>query len=579
MRRFGRAAYRLWNAGWASLSSPARALLLLVLGVAVLGAVVLGAQLGSTYALTTTSHVAMPLVSIGAATLLFVAARHRQGRERAAWILFGVGVGCWGIGELVWTGYALFGLDVAPYPGLADIFYVAGYPFMFAAVLLLPHLRAGRWERIRITLDVMAGSVALTGITWTFYLRDAISFDVAAPLLEKVINLAYPAGDLILLIGLMILFTRRSDLQFDGRLLVVGAGLALTVVADMTYVLHVDNGSYVDGMAMDTMWLGGYCLFALAALLVAVPPRLRHQVDRATRLETVMVPYIIVVALFAITLAKSGAGVTILQVSTAIVGLLIIVRQGLAIRETRQIVEKQRNDLVASISHELRTPLTAMSGFMDILESDPDLDPIERVDIITIVASETKHLSRIVGDLVEIARSGPQAVALNRNEIDIAGLVATAIEMLGGEALRAQIATRIEPGLTIIGDRDRLCQALVNYLTNAIRYGNGIVEVHARSASHAALLEVHDNGPGIPKKFELAIWERFERGAHAFLSDASGSGLGLAIVRQLVYAHGGRVGYRLSERLGGACFWIALPVAEPPMGEDEDLAEWSRSAA
>ena len=571
---------RVWREGWAAFSAPlVRASLVLVLGVAATGTLVLGAQLGSADALSLVSDVAVPLVSVGAAALLVMAARHRQGREMAAWVLYGVGVGCWGIGEAVWSWYVFFMSGAVPYPGLADIFYVAGYPVMFAGVLLLPHLRGGRWERVRITLDVLAGAVALTAITWTFYLRGAISIDASAALLENVVNLAYPVGDLILLIGLMILFTRRSELQFDGRLLVIGAGMAATVAADMTYVFLLDNGSYVDGAAMDAMWVGGYGLFALAALAVAAPPRIRDQVDRSNRLGAIVAPYSVVIALFALTLVESGGRATTLQASTAVVGLMIIARQGVGIRETRQIVEKQRNDLVASISHELRTPLTAMSGFMDVLDSAPDLDPVERAEVVTIVASQTKHLTRIVGHLVDVARDSLRTVALNRDEIDVAGLVGTAIEILGGEASSTRITTQIEHGLSITGDRGRLCQALVNYLTNAIRYGNGVVEVCGRSMAHEVILDVHDNGPGIPKKFDSVIWERFERGPHTYLSDTPGSGLGLAIVRQLVSAHGGHSGQRPSERLGGACFWISLPITDHRPIQFHESLEWSRSAA
>ena len=571
---------RAWREGWAALSAPlVRASLVIVLGVAAVGSLVLGAQLGSTDALSLLSDVVIPLVSVGAAALLVVAASHRRGREMAAWVLFGIGVGCWGTGELIWSWYALFNSGAVPYPGLADIFYVAGYPTIFAGVLLLPHLQSARWERVRITLDALAGTVALTAITWTFYLRGAISINANATLLENAVNLAYPVGDLILLVGLMMIFTWRSELQFDGRLLVIGAGMALTVAADMTYVLLLNNGSYVDGAAMDAIWLGGYGLFALSAVLLAAPPRIRDQVDRSNRLAAIVAPYSVVVALFAVTLAASGGRATLLQASTAVVGLMVIARQGVGIRETRQVVEKHRNDLVASISHELRTPLTAMSGFVDILDASPDLDPVERAEIVGIVASQTKHLTRIVGDLVDVARDSLWTVALNHDEIDVAGLVGTATEILGAEAASARITTHIEPGLTITGDRGRLCQALVNYLTNALRYGNGVVEVCGRSTGHEVIVEVHDNGPGITKKFDLVIWERFERGAHTYLSDTPGSGLGLAIVRQLVSAHGGRSGHHPSERLGGACFWISLPMTNDHPIQLYDSLEWSHSAA
>ena len=97
-------------------------------------------------------------------------------------------------------------------------------------------------------------------------------------------------------------------------------------------------------------------------------------------------------------------------------------------------------------------------------------------------------------------------------------------------------------------------------------YQQGTVEVHAHPTTNSeAIIEVHDNGPGIPKKYEVTIWDRFERGPHTYLSKIQGSGLGLAIARQLVAAHHGHTGHHPSERLGGACFWLTLPNPTPTL--------------
>jgi len=365
---------------------------------------------------------------------------------------------------------------------------------------------------------------------------------------------------LILLIALIILTTRRSQLQFDGRLVIIGAGITLTLVADTWYLFQAEAETYIEGGRLDAVWLAGYGLFALAALLVAGEPRLKQQADRPSRLWPMIAPYSAIAVLFALTLAEVGRNPTVLQIASGAVGMLIITRQAVAIRENREVVEKQRNDLVASLSHELRTPLTAMTGFTEILDQSPDLDPSDRIEMISIVNSQTRHLVRIVGDLVEVARAKLDATQLHFEEIDVSDFVESAIRMLSWDVSQVRIASHVEPGLTITGDVDRLSQVLVNYLTNAGRYGNGMVEVHAFTIDDRVVVEVDDNGPGIPKKYEHTIWERFERGAHTYMSDVQGSGLGLAIARQLIAAHGGRTGHRLSERLDGACFWFTLPV-------------------
>jgi len=564
-----------WRLAWVELSPAIRALWILVMGLATVGTVLLGGQLGSADFMLQVSAWTFAVVPVGAGVMLTLAALRRRWLGWAAWTLIGVGVGCWGVGELIWQYYSTVLGQEVPHPGWADLFYVLAYPIMFAGVLMLPHVRARKWERARLSLDAMAGTVALAAIVWTFYLQDAIYLDPEAGLLETTINLAYPAGDLILLVASMILATRRSQLQFDGRLLLLSLGMLITAVADMAYVFQIEADTYFDGGRLDALWLAGYGLFAATALLVAGPPRLREQADRPGRLWPMIAPYTAIAVLFALTFGELGGQATLLQITAAVVGLLIIARQGVAIQETREAVEKQRNDLVASISHELRTPLTAMAGFTEILDDQPDLDRTERVEMISIVNSQTKHLTRIVGDLVEVARDKLDNTTLTYTTIDVPALVDSATGMLTNGAPTARINTHIQPGLTVNGDIDRLRQVLVNYLTNASRYGNGIIEVHANTTDNGqTIIEVHDNGPGIPKKHEITIWNRFERGAHTYLSKVQGSGLGLAIARQLVTAHHGHTGHHPSQHLGGTCFWLTIPTttrSKPPQPQPHQL--------
>lgn len=555
-----REAGRRWAAAWDELSTGMRVFWSIVVGFAVIATVPLAGQLGSVDFLFRLSSWVFVIVPAGAGILLVVAARRQRGIGQTAWTLIGMGVLFWGVGELIWMYYSLVVGTEVPYPGWADVFYVGAYPVLFVGVMMLPHMHGRRWERVRLSLDAVAGAVAVAAVTWTFWLKDAVYFDPDAGWLENSINLAYPTGDLILLVALMILATRRSQLQFDGRILLVGSGMLITAVADMLYVSHVAAGTYYDGSRLDALWLASYGLFAMAALLVAGPVRLREQADRPGRLWPLIAPYTAIALLFALTLGELGEQATTLQIATGAVGLLIITRQGVAIRETRELVEKQRNDLVASISHELRTPLTAITGFTTILDTDPGLDPVEKAEMISIVNAQSRHLSRIVGDLVEVARDRLESTSLAYATIDVGTLVDSAIGMFTAGTDRAAITTRIEPGLTVEGDADRLRQVLVNYLTNAGRYGNGTVEVIAHTADKGdTTIEVHDDGPGIPKKYDVTIWDRFERGPHTYLSKVQGSGLGLAIARQLVVAHHGHTGHRPSERLGGTCFWLTLP--------------------
>jgi signal transduction histidine kinase len=135
---------------------------------------------------------------------------------------------------------------------------------------------------------------------------------------------------------------------------------------------------------------------------------------------------------------------------------------------------------------------------------------------------------------------------------------------------------RVDADRTAIAfvDNTRIMHALSSLLGNAVRYGGSSIELVARTDQSTLILEVHDDGPGVPRKYELLIWERFERGPNHLNATVPGSGIGLAITRKIAAAHGGLAGYRRSERLGGACFWIRLPARaqNPPETEERPVA-------
>jgi signal transduction histidine kinase len=177
--------------------------------------------------------------------------------------------------------------------------------------------------------------------------------------------------------------------------------------------------------------------------------------------------------------------------------------------------------------------------------------------MIAVVHQQTGHLNRIVSDLVDVARGNLARADLNRRSIEVGAMVADAVGVSG---IGTGIAVDLEPNLRLDCDEIRVRQILVNLLSNALKYGGKNVLVVGSLQGDAVTLEVHDDGPGIPRRFQESIWREFERGAHARDNRTPGSGLGLAIARSLARAHGGDLTYRGSERLGGACFSLSLPV-------------------
>ena len=146
---------------------------------------------------------------------------------------------------------------------------------------------------------------------------------------------------------------------------------------------------------------------------------------------------------------------------------------------------------------------------------------------------------------------------------DFVGDALTAFEAMkiGGDAQVAEVHTDLDPDLLVYGDRSALAQALSNLLSNAWKYtrpADKKIEVRARADRETISISVSDNGVGIPRLEQAAIFEKFERGSGAVAGGAAGSGLGLAIVRAVVEAHRGRVEVR-SQVDHGARFCIVLP--------------------
>lgn len=508
------------------------------------------------------------LAMVSGLAMAVAAWRFTEGRERLAWLAIGGGVTLWAMGEAVWSWYETVLDTEVPYPGIADWFYVAGYPTIFIGILVFPFIKGLRFERLRLALDAAAGSVALLAVTWIVLLKDLVFWDPSEGALLNIINNGYPVGDVFLMLAVLLAAMRRTHYRFDPRMLLVAVGLALTAAADVIFAFQYET--YVQGGWLDGIWTLGYGVFAAAAALFALPPTRREHVIRKATWTQLAAPYAAIVTLFFLAardfFSEASIADSTLEVASVVVGVLILLRQWAAILENREVVERERWDLVSSISHELRTPLTAVTGFTQMLRQEWDsLDAGTRKEMIDIVDDQSRHLSRIVTDLVELARGRLATTQLTCRAVDFQELLRDAIGMtpaLMEEGI--QTDALIETGLALDVDPHRMLQVLVNLLSNASAYGGGRIAIRAWHEGNQTMVEVHDNGPGVPRRYEELIWERFERGEHRFDAARPGSGIGLTIVRALCEAHGGQIEYRRSDLLGGACFAVRLPHARVP---------------
>lgn len=221
--------------------------------------------------------------------------------------------------------------------------------------------------------------------------------------------------------------------------------------------------------------------------------------------------------------------------------------------------EEQRKRFTTDIAHELRTPLTILKSELEaiqdgVMEQDGETVPnlLQQVDL----------LSRLVQDLRTLTLAESGGLALRRAPVDLAGLVTSAMRSFAARAAEAGMSldVRTEPAV-IDADEERILQVVNALLDNAMRHAprGGHVAISLRNEAPRAVLEVCDDGPGVPPEHRAHVFERFYRSDASRERSSGGSGLGLAIVAALVALHGGTVTLHDREG-GGACFQVSLPI-------------------
>jgi two-component system OmpR family sensor kinase len=217
---------------------------------------------------------------------------------------------------------------------------------------------------------------------------------------------------------------------------------------------------------------------------------------------------------------------------------------------------------VADAGHELRTPLTIVRGHLELLDDDPDT----RRETLALVMDELDRMRRIVDELLVLARH-EEPDFLNLDTVEVGVLTDELFAKVTALAPREWVLEERGRGV-IVADRQRLTQAAVQLVQNAVRFsGEGEpIMVGSEVANGEARLWVKDRGTGIPVAEQARIFERFRRGAGEARTE--GAGLGLAIVKAIVDAHHGRV--ELESGPGeGATFTIVIPVDQPEGPGDE----------
>jgi two-component system, OmpR family, phosphate regulon sensor histidine kinase PhoR len=291
--------------------------------------------------------------------------------------------------------------------------------------------------------------------------------------------------------------------------------------------------------------------------------------DKPLQLARLSAPFGDLQLAFALNRLEPGPGAMLARWTGAVLlavlllGFLALYRLGVS----QLRLARQQQDFVAAVSHELKTPLTSIRMYGELLR-EGWVPEEKRKEYYAYIHDESERLSRLIGNVLQLARMERQELALELRPVPVSELFDLLRSRLLAQIERAGFAASfdVDPdlaGLRVKVDNDALLQMLINLVDNALKFSaraeHKVVEVTARSEGDgSAVFSVRDYGPGVPRAHMRRIFELFYRGGGALGGETAGTGIGLALVRQLAVAMGGSV--EVVNREPGAEFRVRLPV-------------------
>jgi signal transduction histidine kinase len=525
--------------------------------------------------------------AIGLVAVVAAAARaYRRADARAAWICFALGLLVTDAGDS-YSGYYDLHFGHSPaVPSAADVLYLAAYPFLAAGICLLLWELSGRAVRVAL-FDTAIITAAVVLVQWTFFVSQFVHDHTGVG--ERVVDMAYPSLDVLLLVGVLQLLTGPTRKSTSYRLIVVA--LLLWVVGDEIYGIWA--ASYTQGDWMDAFWLASYVAWAAAALdassaTFGSPDRRAQPRLSAMRITVlgaaVLTPAVVLVIerlrhdpANAFVVGGIGAAVTALAL-VRFVGLMRAyegsrreeraarreaerARELLTLQnEELKKVDRLKDEFVSGISHELRTPLTSISGYVELLR-ELHGSP-EAAEYLAIVDRNATRLLALVDDLLFAARVQAGQLDLEVAPVDLRVVLADAVSSARPRADRAGVKLQSETAAVPVvrGDSRRLVQVLDNLVSNAIKFtpSGGRVVVALSAAGERVRVDVSDTGIGMNEADQRRLFERFFRTQTVLERQIPGTGLGLYISKAIVESHGGTISV-VTGVDRGSTFTVELP--------------------
>jgi len=339
----------------------------------------LGFRIGGNQLTTAVDDVGEAVAAAIAAVSCGFAASRARGRLRVAWALLAASAASWCAGEIVWSVYEVgLGVEV-PYPSAADIGFISAIPLAVAGILAFSHASRGTSVGIRLWLDRAIVFLALLFVAWELGLNGVFN-DAEDPLLERLIDLSYPIGDIAIGTVLVLAIRRAADGQ-QGRLFLLLGGLAANAVADSAFAYLTATGAYAAiGSELDAGWVVGYLMIALAALWPA-GTRDRTAEEKPIDIWQLALPWLAILAAGLSALADAIAGRSFDTFATVIIGILavlLMVSQVLAHNESLTLLIRSRLSAATLNEVIVNAPLgvVRIATDMKILQANPSFASI-----------------------------------------------------------------------------------------------------------------------------------------------------------------------------------------------------------
>jgi two-component system sensor histidine kinase ResE len=248
-------------------------------------------------------------------------------------------------------------------------------------------------------------------------------------------------------------------------------------------------------------------------------------------------------------------------------GIIILVSDVTEIRR----LDQMRRLFVANVSHELKTPLTAIQGYLEAILDGVVENEKKEEEYLQRVLKETDRMSRLVADVLDLAQLQSEQFEFDLERVNLKNLIKSVCKNLEKGLGQRKVELNIGQDLTVRADRDKLEEVVINLLSNAIKFTtiDGSIEIKAKQNQNQVVVDIIDDGLGIPKSELEHIWDRFHQVDRARKPGQQGTGLGLAIVKEIVEGMNGQIEVTSTAGVGSKFSFSLETVPKERLENDE----------